>query len=72
MSVTTGTETRRGVVVTAMAATTCLGADLDATWSRLLVGDSGIGTLTDDVVTDNDLPVRIGGRLVAQPGEQVT
>ncbi|MFD7846527.1 KasA/KasB family beta-ketoacyl-ACP synthase [Nocardia sp. NPDC059764] len=72
MSVAIGTETRRGVVVTAMAATTCLGADLDATWSRLLAGDSGIGTLTDDFVTANQLPVRIGGRLVTQPGERLT
>ncbi|WP_433590211.1 KasA/KasB family beta-ketoacyl-ACP synthase [Nocardia sp. CA-145437] len=72
MSVAIGTETRRDVVVTAMAATTCLGADLDATWSRLLAGDSGIGTLTDDFVTANQLPVRIGGRLVTQPGERLT
>ncbi|MGW4531684.1 KasA/KasB family beta-ketoacyl-ACP synthase [Nocardia sp. NPDC004340] len=72
MSVAIGTETRRDVVVTAMAATTCLGADLDATWSRLLAGDSGIGTLTDDFVTENQLPVRIGGRLVTQPGERLT
>lgn len=55
-----------------MAATTCLGADLDTTWSRLLAGDSGIGTLTDDFVTENQLPVRIGGRLVTQPGERLT
>lgn len=55
-----------------MAATTCLGADLDATWSRLLAGDSGIGTLTDDFVTENQLPVRIGGRLVTQPGQRLT
>ncbi|WP_433665738.1 KasA/KasB family beta-ketoacyl-ACP synthase [Nocardia sp. CA-136227] len=72
MSVAIGTETRRDVVVTAMAATTCLGADLDATWSRLLAGDSGIRTLTDDFVTENQLPVRIGGRLVTQPGERLT
>ncbi|MFJ4653692.1 KasA/KasB family beta-ketoacyl-ACP synthase [Nocardia sp. NPDC088792] len=72
MAVTTGTETRRSVVVTAMAATTCLGADLDTTWDRLLAGDSGIGPLTDDFVSENDLPVRIGGRLVSQPAEQLT
>ncbi|MEV6773459.1 KasA/KasB family beta-ketoacyl-ACP synthase [Nocardia sp. NPDC051030] len=71
MGVTTGTETRRAVVVTGMAATTCLGADLDTTWQRLLAGDSGIGTLTDDFVTENELPVRIGGRLTAQPGEKL-
>ncbi|MFE3187676.1 KasA/KasB family beta-ketoacyl-ACP synthase [Nocardia sp. NPDC059240] len=72
MSVAIGTETRHGVVVTAMAATTSLGADLESTWTRLLAGDSGIGVLTDDFVTEYELPVRIGGRLVAQPGEQLT
>ncbi|MFE3798381.1 beta-ketoacyl-ACP synthase [Nocardia tengchongensis] len=72
MSVAIGTETRRGVVVTAMAATTCLGSDVETTWSRLLAGDSGIGALTDDFVAEYDLPVRIGGRLVAQPGERLT
>lgn len=51
-----------------MATTTCLGADLESTWVRLLAGDSGIDTLTDDFVTEHELPVRIGGRLVAQPG----
>ncbi|QLY28211.1 beta-ketoacyl-ACP synthase [Nocardia huaxiensis] len=72
MGVTTGTETRGGVVVTGMAATTCLGADLDTTWTRLLAGDSGIAALTDDFVAEYDLPVRIGGRLTAAPGEQLT
>ncbi|UGT43796.1 beta-ketoacyl-ACP synthase II [Nocardia yamanashiensis] len=70
MGVTSGTET--GVVVTAMSATTCLGADLDTTWARLLAGDSGIRALTDSFVTEHDLPVRIGGKLVAPPGEQLT
>ncbi|MFE2959998.1 KasA/KasB family beta-ketoacyl-ACP synthase [Nocardia tengchongensis] len=72
MSVAIGTETRRSVVVTAMAATTCLGSDVETTWSRLLAGDSGIGALTDDFVAEYDLPVRIGGRLVTQPGERLT
>ncbi|MCP9619041.1 beta-ketoacyl-ACP synthase II [Nocardia otitidiscaviarum] len=75
MGVTSASETRSGgrdVVVAAMAATTCLGADLDTTWARLLAGDSGIGALTDDFVTEYDLPVRIGGRLTARPGDQLT
>ncbi|MFE4461647.1 beta-ketoacyl-ACP synthase II, partial [Nocardia tengchongensis] len=72
MSVAIGTETHRDVVVTAMAATTCLGSDVETTWSRLLAGDSGIGALTDDFVAEYDLPVRIGGRLVTQPGERLT
>ncbi|WP_330180751.1 KasA/KasB family beta-ketoacyl-ACP synthase [Nocardia sp. NBC_01503] len=71
MGVAIGTETR-SVVVTAMAATTCLGPDLDTTWTRLLAGESGIAPLTDDFVTEQQLPVRIGGRLTNQPGEQLT
>lgn len=71
MGVTSASETRR-VVVTGMAATTCLGSDLDTTWARLLDGDSGIGPLTDDFVAEYGLPVRIGGRLTAQPGEHLT
>lgn len=55
-----------------MAATTCLGPDLDTTWTRLLAGESGIAPLTDDFVTEQQLPVRIGGRLTNQPGEQLT
>ncbi len=55
-----------------MAATTCLGPDLDTTWSRLLAGESGIAPLTDDFVTEHQLPVRIGGRLTNRPGEQLT
>ncbi|WP_280357203.1 KasA/KasB family beta-ketoacyl-ACP synthase [Nocardia otitidiscaviarum] len=75
MGVTSASETRPGgrdVVVTAMAATTSLGADLDTTWARLLAGDSGIGALTDDFVAEYDLPVRIGGRLTTRPGDQLT
>lgn len=55
-----------------MATATCLGADLATTWDRLVAGESGIGVLTDDFVEENQLPVRIGGRLTAQPGEQLT
>ncbi|GAB4586400.1 3-oxoacyl-ACP synthase KasA [Nocardia sp. IFM 10818] len=60
------------MVVTGMAATTCLAPDLDGTWARLLAGESGIAALTDDFVTEYGLPVRIGGRLTAQPGERLT
>lgn len=72
MGVTTATQTSRAVVVTGMAATTCLGPDLDSTWAALLAGKSGIGPLTDDFVTRYDLPVRIGGRLTEGPGEHLT
>ncbi len=52
------------VVVTAVEATTALGADIDSTWKGLLAGESGIRVLEDDFVTKWDLPVRIGGHLV--------
>ena len=52
------------VVVTAVEATTALGADIDRTWKGLLAGESGIRVLEDDFVTKWDLPVRIGGHLV--------
>ncbi|WP_068009116.1 KasA/KasB family beta-ketoacyl-ACP synthase [Nocardia pseudobrasiliensis] len=74
MSVTTAslTPARRSVVVTGMTATTSLAPDLDGTWSALLRGESGIGPLADDFVTEYDLPVRIGGKLKQQPGEHLT
>ncbi|MET9490835.1 KasA/KasB family beta-ketoacyl-ACP synthase [Nocardia sp. NPDC006630] len=55
------------VVVTSMAATTSIASDVDATWKGLLNGESGIDTLTDDFITDYDLPVHIGGHLKVSP-----
>ncbi|MBF6061193.1 beta-ketoacyl-ACP synthase II [Nocardia terpenica] len=72
MGVTTASQTRRNVVVTGMTATTCLAPDLDGTWSGLLAGESGIGPLDDDFVTEYDLPVRIGGKLKQRPGEHLS
>ena len=64
----TGPSTANGgfpsVVVTAVEATTALGADIDSTWKALLAGESGIRVLEDEFVTKWDLPVRIGGHLV--------
>lgn len=59
-------------MVTAYAATTSLADDMDATWSELLLGHTGIGILEDDFVTEYDLPVRIGGKLKSQPSAQLT
>ncbi|WP_067687131.1 KasA/KasB family beta-ketoacyl-ACP synthase [Nocardia jejuensis] len=56
-----------GVVVTALAATTSLAGDVEATWKGLLAGESGIGVLQDDFVDEYDLPVRIGGHLKVSP-----
>ncbi|MEU0501414.1 KasA/KasB family beta-ketoacyl-ACP synthase [Nocardia sp. NPDC005998] len=72
MTVTIASETRPSVVVTAVAATTSIADDIDATWSGLLAGRSGIGRLTDDFVAEYDLPVRIGGKLTAHPGAELT
>ncbi|MFX0579926.1 KasA/KasB family beta-ketoacyl-ACP synthase [Nocardia nepalensis] len=72
MTVTIASETRPSVVVTAIAATTSIADDIDATWSGLLAGRSGIGMLTDDFVAEYDLPVRIGGKLKSHPGARLT
>lgn len=61
------------VVVTSMVATTSLGVDLDSTWQKLIAGESGIRTLTDDFVTRfGELPCRIGGRLIEDPANEVS
>ncbi|MFI6364684.1 KasA/KasB family beta-ketoacyl-ACP synthase [Nocardia sp. NPDC050630] len=72
MTVTIASETLPAVVVTAVAATTSIADDIDATWSGLLAGRSGIGMLADDFVAEYDLPVRIGGKLKSRPGDQLT
>lgn len=60
------------VVVTAVEATTALGADIDSTWKALLAGESGIRVLEDEFVTKWDLPVRIGGHLVDPVDDHMT
>src|SRR6516165_7447607 len=49
----------RRVVVTGLGAVTPLAAGVEASWSRLLAGGSGIRRLPDDVV--GDLPAKVGG-----------
>ncbi|TRC98791.1 beta-ketoacyl-ACP synthase II [Mesorhizobium sp. WSM4303] len=49
----------RRIVVTGMGAVTPLAAHVEASWSRLLAGRSGIRSLPDDVV--GELPAKIGG-----------
>jgi beta-ketoacyl ACP synthase len=51
------------VVVTAVEATTSVGADIESTWKGLLAGESGIHVLEDEFVSKWDLPVKIGGHL---------
>ncbi|TCN51852.1 beta-ketoacyl ACP synthase [Rhodococcus sp. SMB37] len=64
-------RTLRNVVVTALATTTSIAGDVDATWKGLLAGESGIGTLSG-FVDDYDLPVRIGGTLKVDPDESLS
>ncbi|MBZ9749101.1 beta-ketoacyl-ACP synthase II [Mesorhizobium sp. CO1-1-7] len=49
----------RRIVVTGMGAVTPLAANVEASWSRLLAGRSGLGKLPDDMV--GDLPAKVGG-----------
>ncbi|MBW8908070.1 MAG: beta-ketoacyl-ACP synthase II [Mesorhizobium sp.] len=49
----------RRIVVTGMGAVTPLAAGVEASWSRLLAGRSGLRKLPDDMV--GDLPAKIGG-----------
>ena len=51
-------------MVTAVEATTALGADIDSTWKALLAGESGIRVLRTSSSPSGDLPVKIGGHLV--------
>ncbi|MER9972212.1 beta-ketoacyl-ACP synthase, partial [Mesorhizobium sp. M0060] len=49
----------RRIVVTGMGAVTPLAANVEASWSRLLAGRSGLRKLPDDMV--GELPAKIGG-----------
>ncbi|RWC96592.1 MAG: beta-ketoacyl-[acyl-carrier-protein] synthase II [Mesorhizobium sp.] len=49
----------RRIVVTGMGAVTPLAANVEATWTRLLSGRSGIARLADEVV--GELPAKVGG-----------
>ncbi len=53
----------RRIVVTGMGAVTPLAVGVEASWSRLLAGRSGIRTLPDDVV--GSLPAKVGGRVLS-------
>ncbi len=59
------------VVVTAVASTTALAADAEATWHQLLEGASGIRPLDKWFVDEYESPVRIGGALRENFDEQL-
>jgi 3-oxoacyl-[acyl-carrier-protein] synthase II len=54
----------RRIVVTGLGAVTPLAAKVEASWSRLLAGRSGVRRLADDVV--GDLPAKIGGIVLSR------
>nr|WP_156959770.1 KasA/KasB family beta-ketoacyl-ACP synthase [Nocardia sp. BMG51109] len=57
----------RNVVVTAVEMTTSIGEETESSWQALLSGTSGIKTLTDPEIVDNQLPNAIGGKLIHDP-----
>ncbi len=57
----------RRIVITGMGAVSPLGANVAASWSRLLSGRSGIRRLPDEVV--GDLPAKIGGTVPSLEGD---
>ncbi|WP_433565924.1 KasA/KasB family beta-ketoacyl-ACP synthase [Nocardia sp. CA-151230] len=61
----------RSVVVTAVEMTTSIAPDTEGTWQGLLSGASGIRTLTDPDIVELDLPVTIGGKLIADPTDEL-
>lgn len=66
------TGPRRDVVVTAVASTTALAPDAEATWQELLACRSGIRTIDKWFVDDLASPVRIGGQLVEHFDEHLS
>ncbi|HKE51094.1 MAG TPA: beta-ketoacyl-ACP synthase II [Actinomycetes bacterium] len=55
------------VVVTGLGATTPVGGDVEATWSALLAGKSGVVALTEDWAAE--LPVRIAAPVAVDPSD---
>lgn len=52
----------RKVVITGLGATTPIGGDVKTTWQNALIGVSGARTLTDDWVSQYELPVTFAAR----------
>ncbi|WP_308813065.1 beta-ketoacyl synthase N-terminal-like domain-containing protein [Arthrobacter sp. PAMC25284] len=59
-----------GVVVTGMGAMTPVGGTLPETWAGLLAGRSGVAALEDEWAAT--LPVRIAGRVTADPADHLS
>ncbi|TRW89025.1 beta-ketoacyl-ACP synthase [Mycolicibacterium sp. 018/SC-01/001] len=68
----TPTAHRPAVVVTALAATTPLAADVEGTWAALLNGNSGIVPIADRMMAEFPLPVSIGGLIQEEFDSQLS
>ena len=55
---------KRRIVITGMGIVSPLGCGVEAVWSRLLAGRSGVRELPDDMVSD--VPAKVGGRSFPQ------
>ncbi|MEU6829968.1 KasA/KasB family beta-ketoacyl-ACP synthase [Nocardia beijingensis] len=61
----------RSVVVTAVEMSTAVGADADATWKRLLAGETGIAKVEDPEFERYQVPVDIAGRFEVDPTDEL-
>ncbi|MFL6101624.1 MAG: beta-ketoacyl-ACP synthase II [Actinomycetales bacterium] len=59
------------IVVTGLGATTPLGGDVPTTWDAALAGRSGARTLTQDWVTELQIPVTFAASVAVDPSEQL-
>lgn len=57
------------VVITGLGTTNPLGGDVTSTWDGAVAGRSGVSTLTDDWVSQYELPVTFAGQLAVPPEE---
>ena len=61
--------TPRRVVVTGLGATTPVGGTAPETWEAILAGRSGARPLTQDWVTEHELPITFAGQIHTDPAD---
>jgi 3-oxoacyl-[acyl-carrier-protein] synthase II len=59
------------IVVTGLGATTPIGGDVPTTWDAALAGRSGARTLTQDWVTELEIPVTFAASVAVDPADQL-
>ncbi|SOC54902.1 beta-ketoacyl-ACP synthase II [Ornithinimicrobium cerasi] len=62
----------RRVVITGVGATTPVGGTAPQTWEAILAGRSGVRPLTQDWVSEHELPVTFAGQIHTPPSEVLT